>query len=139
MLTKIKTSKNGEEEDEGRGGGARKPRMAGEGLKSNSNWRLFVGLLPASHSEGGGSVLRWREEKRSCWSEENAALLLLLAGRRRRAAAGRSLVAQGRKGVAGVLVAAGLLCGKGENAGVREEGRRRERRRRRRKEVTAPS
>ncbi|XP_057548205.1 uncharacterized protein LOC130826652 [Amaranthus tricolor] len=34
MLTKIKTSKNGKEEDEGRGGGARKPRMAGEDLKS---------------------------------------------------------------------------------------------------------
>ena len=139
MLTKIKTSKNGEEEDEGRGGGARKPRRAGEGLKSNSNWRLFVGLLPASHSEGGGSVLRWREENAAagqrrtqpcccCLREGEGGLLLIVHWWRR-----------GEKGVAGVLVAAGLLCGKGENAGVREEGRRRERRRRRRKEVTAPS
>ena len=70
-LTRFKTRKNGEEVDEGRGGDARGPKLAGRSLKSGSSWRLFVGWLLATHGEGGNvdvcCCLRGEENVDACW------------------------------------------------------------------------
>ena len=56
-LTRFKTSKDGEEVDEGRGGGAQGPKLAGEKPKTGQQ-------LTAARELAAGCLQRGRREKR---------------------------------------------------------------------------